>query len=549
MTSNNFNTSFIPKDNMSRTFGKQTVSVYPEIDNTMSHAEKSYAFMVTKSALEATTIRYDQKLQILASITRTGPLVGVLQSKFLAIANTEIHKVGNFSVLAYHGRNGVTMPVTLPNGHLRPTNRATAAQRREADILYAKLTCDLRFTEAGPENATAHPFTYFVRLPNEDRTVTNSTGGELQLSTFHGPDDWSRSVTDQSAMNDILESPQAYDGPFTLTPPAITDLLSAAVIQSTDLDLRQIALSASWPSITKSVFKQLCPNLDRDPIAVIQSIHQVTKDAQRQEVHQTVQQYFTSLQNMANFLPTDIDWAIDITQHFWTHLKDHVRVQMQSDRFVHNSAGSRRDPFNQLMNLQAAFAAATIAEDTLSHYQRIAKDTVQSSLTLATGVDGVWIGKSVAKDTMEKYDPDRKPRNPCWGCGSPDHSFTNRKTVTCPNKDKPGVIEKAAKAHKEFNECLAAKKKAAKSGRDRSDKSTLISQLKNLTSDQIKTLLLDNNESPTKKRCQGATGIQTFCVVFEAKEDSATIPRLPILVECNLPHISLPISHDPEMKF
>jgi hypothetical protein len=48
--------------------------------------------MITKSLLEATTIPYDQKLQILASITRTGPRVGVLQAQFLAIANTEIYK-------------------------------------------------------------------------------------------------------------------------------------------------------------------------------------------------------------------------------------------------------------------------------------------------------------------------------------------------------------------------------------------------------------------------------------------------------------------------
>jgi hypothetical protein len=177
MTSFSFNTSFIPKDNVSRTFGKHTVSVYPEIENTMSHAEKSYAYMVTKSALEATTIPYDQKLQILVSITRTGPLVGVLQSKFLAIANDEIYKVGNFSVLAYHGRNGVTiLPATLPNGDLRPTSGTTNALRCQPGILYAKLTCDLHFTEADPENITAHPFTYFVRLPNEILTVTNSTG-------------------------------------------------------------------------------------------------------------------------------------------------------------------------------------------------------------------------------------------------------------------------------------------------------------------------------------------------------------------------------------
>jgi hypothetical protein len=180
-----------------------------------------------------------------------------------------------------------------------------------------------------------------------------------------------------------------------------------------------------------TVFKQICPDLDRDPIAVIQSIHQVTKDAQGQEVHQTLQQYFTSLQNMAHFLPNDTGWAINIAQHFWTHPKDDVRVQMQSDGFIHKSSVSRHDRFSQKMNLQAAFASASFSEDTLSRYQRIAKETVQSSgLTLATGVDGVWIHKSVAENTMEKYDSSRKKRNPCWGCGSLDHSFANHITVT-----------------------------------------------------------------------------------------------------------------------
>jgi hypothetical protein len=96
--SSEFNTVFVPKENVSRTFRKQTVSVYPEIQSTVSRAENSYAFMGTKSALEATTIPFDQKLQIFAGVTRTGPLVGVLQAKFISIANAEIYKVGNFSV-------------------------------------------------------------------------------------------------------------------------------------------------------------------------------------------------------------------------------------------------------------------------------------------------------------------------------------------------------------------------------------------------------------------------------------------------------------------
>jgi hypothetical protein len=43
--------------------------------------------------------------------------------------------------------------------------------------------------------------------------------------------------------------------------------------------------------------------------------------------------------------------------------------------------------------------------------------------------------------------------------------------------------------------------------------------------------------------------IHTFCVVFKAKADSSTIPRLPNLVESNLPHIYLPIGHNLQMEF
>jgi hypothetical protein len=139
------------------------------------------------------------------------------------------------------------------------------------------------------------------------------------------------------------------------------------------------------------------------------------------EVQQSVVQYFNSLQCITNFLPTNKDWCIDITQHFWTHLLNNIRVQMQANGYVHNSAKSKRDPFSQLMSLQRAFAAATVAKDTLTHFQSITRDNVQSSLTLATNIGNLWVGNSVAEDTMSKYDKDNsneKPIGPCWDCGS-----------------------------------------------------------------------------------------------------------------------------------
>jgi hypothetical protein len=249
------------------------------------------------------------------------------------------------------------------------------------------------------------------------------------------------------------------------------------------------------------------------------------------------------------FLAKQHFWAIDITQYFWTHLKNNICIQMQLDQFVHNSAGSCCDPnFNQRMSLQAAFSATTIAKDTLPHSQRIAEDTVQSSIALATGVDGVcWIGNSITRDIMTRYGKihagDAVAQTRALQIAKPSHAP--------PKASKSGVlVKRAAKAHKEFNEYLAAKKKIAKSGpMHRYDNSNLVSQLKSsLTSDQIRSLLSNSDESPTKKRHQGPTDIQTFLgqrallrYYFKTPHFSQKQPT---------PHISLPtIGHDLQMKF
>jgi hypothetical protein len=63
--------------------------------------------------------------------------------------------------------------------------------------------------------------------------------------------------------------------------------------------------------------------------------------------------------------------------------------------------------------------------------------------------------------------------------------------------------------------------------------------------DQLKVLLSDTTESASKKPRHD---IHSFVVVLEAATAKA-MPRIPITVESNLPHISLPIGHDPETKF
>ncbi len=440
--------SFVPKENVPRTFGRQTVYVYPELAPDMSYSEKSYGFMVTKSALEAAGIPFDQMLQILAGITRTAPLVSVLQSKFINFAKNAIHQAGNFEVLSYHGRNGRIMNnVTLDNGNLKPTGDQTGANRRPAGIMYAKLSCDVLFAEINPTNTSAYPFSYFIRLPTETRIVLNNQGNDTNLNTFHGADHW-HSTTDQTIVDAVWDHPKSYRKPFTLKPPEITDVNADAELESTNGLLDKIAQEAAWPTITSKVFTQLCPNVVEDHAAVIQSIHQVTKDTQGDTVTLTVESYFTSVQRMTNFLPKDAgDWSIDVTQHFQSHLREDIRSEMKSNSYMYNAALALKDPYSQLMNLQACYGQASIAETSVNRVRKIAQDEVSNYSFNAQ------IHKSVAEGTIERYTVK------CWGCDQTGHSFANKQgRITCPNKDKPGVQDRAAKARKDFNERLQKRK-------------------------------------------------------------------------------------------
>jgi hypothetical protein len=71
-------------------------------------------------------------------------------------------------------------------------------------------------------------------------------------------------------------------------------------------------------------------------------------------------------------------------------------------------------------------------------------------------------------------------------------------------------------------------------------------QIKALLADQLRLLVLGVNESPSKNLSATSTPPlwSLRLAVFEKNPS-----RIPISVESNLPHISLPIGHDPQTKF
>jgi hypothetical protein len=110
---------------------------------------------------------------------------GILELTTFRVQSSSIFKRLTFSTMSCKIIEPSSIP-SLPPSLQPPSTFAlfpgtTNALRHQSRIMYAKLTCDLRFTKADPNNITAHPFTYFVCLPNDSCTITNSAGAKLQL--------------------------------------------------------------------------------------------------------------------------------------------------------------------------------------------------------------------------------------------------------------------------------------------------------------------------------------------------------------------------------
>jgi hypothetical protein len=493
-----YNTVFIPKSLVTRMYDRQSVEMYPTIEVDWPKPEKNYAFMTNSAALDAQTFSYSLKIQAMASSTGTEPLVGIMRAKFRSVAEAQVYQAGCFDVVSYHTSNGMSiMDAHTETLQLKACNNANNADRRPSGIMYAKLICNLSFTAADPSNGRTIPFTYFVRLPVEIRTVQNGNGNDIELNTFHGPNDWASSL-DQTVIDSVLRSPSAFGEPFDLEPPAI-DNRNPAVIVSTKHKLHSTAMEAAYASILPKVFEQICPGVDNDPIKIITALRQSSMDNKGENVTLSIKQFHSNLLNVKNFLSNSADaiWPVDITQHFVTHLLNDITEQMHANGYNHNAQTARKDPFGQIMTLSTAFTAATNAETQLARVRKITTDQIKSSMTLHSKVD-VKAHASTAESTIQEYSSrpsGQRFERACWGCGSKDHAYAKGKEIICPNKDKPGVAEAAAKNFQGYRDRRAVdtkKRKALKAKESGGTKSflagLLYDQVKSLSANQLSVL-------------------------------------------------------------
>jgi uncharacterized Zn finger protein (UPF0148 family) len=145
---------------------------------------------------------------------------------------------------------------------------------------------------------------------------------------------------------------------------------------------------------------------------------------------------------------------------------------------------------------------------------------------------------SVAEKTIQRYQP-----RECWGCGSPDHVYSDKTGKSfCPRASKAEVKAKFDATRKDFQERRKARTKKfsekRKSSNSNNISTVLATLLQELDADQIKALLA--NKKP-KIEAGSNKDFVTFSTFLCLPADLASKPLLPISVDTNLPHFSLPV--------
>jgi hypothetical protein len=123
-------------------------------------------------------------------------------------------------------------------------------------------------------------------------------------------------------------------------------------------------------------------------------------------------------------------------------------------------------------------------------------------------------------------------------------------SVTCPNKDKPGVQETAAKAREDCNDRLKKKRKESSKKRSHGTFHTGVlnglnqDMISRLSGDQLKALLTVKTDDGTdaEKKAKNSEKSVSFCVdVACLVSNDNSKPLLPITIDVNLPHTALAI--------
>lgn len=300
---NQSKSSFAPKKMIPVTLNKTTVYLYPTLSNTMNVNKRTHRFTVTKNALAVTpSVPWKTKLECLKQQTNSVSTVDVIASCYTNHSNKFITCVANLNIQSYHGSNGnvINNCIDPTTGHLKPLNRVTDTNCCLNGIKYAKVSTNLDFSMINFEYTTNHPFSFYIDLLIQSRTVQNESNRNVEITTFVRAADWLHE--NQVQFDNVFNHVRSSKKPFNLKKPEF-DGDANIDIQSSMNAVEEISLKASWEEATRSIYREICPVSVSDPITALQNICQtVTNPDTGEIISSSVMDYYNAIKQVSEFL-------------------------------------------------------------------------------------------------------------------------------------------------------------------------------------------------------------------------------------------------------
>lgn len=559
---------FAPRDLLQVPIGRHFATLYPVIDPSMPVYERAHAFQVNKTAIMELPVDLSMKLNALGSQLNASASVEGIKADWMFEFSSNWMNPARMTILSFHNTEGTPIRNTVTaadSAVLKPIVDGPAAANRRADVKFVRVQLNLDFAHLvtiQPPGLTTLKVDYYIQLP-QNTVMFNDGINPVELTTYTGPADL-RTLTLDQMRTDILE-PCLQDSPVLLRPSdfnlrtARTD--SNEIMELVTTNIMKLAL----PQIFASLFNDLCPNYSDQPHAAVEHIRQTYHDADGTSVTSNVHSYYQRMMNAARPFVASHTFPVSICNRFIDGLDPRLLPGFRK-AYPQYSDVQRLDGSHQRRTMTLLLKAATQAEDDYRATQQIARDAVVGQAFYTTvgspplSSSSATAFPSQAETTLAKYQspgassPTSTPRRKleCFGCGQAhawgkrDENDKKSYIIVCPNKDKPGVMEKAKKQLEEFRARMQRNKSGSSSSGSRTKRKNInsvdFSELNDEAKERIKRQVLAEVHTSTTAAPSNAAATSSPHRVFLMEAvtlANTTRQTLPVTIEQTLPHITL----------
>ena len=554
------NSMFIPKRLEPVKYEGKTLQAYPFTGSDAPPAERIYALQCNRKAAENAFLGPQQVIAFYASRLDLDSQARIAMSQWTGRINQQWNDPARLTVLGYYEENGTLLnnAIDPATGVLRPITDGTAVTRRPAGVRFAKVRLAIDYSDIiqGGVPCTVN-LDFYLKLPQGDIQFTTPAG---VVETRHTCNiDGNPFGLDRDAFRDQVLIPTATNGPIDILPPRITG--HACRIDESDIIqlLQRQVLTVGADSIFASLREVMAPGYAATAHATVEKIKMAFTDSSGNTHTLTVQEYYNGiLQGSISFLEDDV-YQYNVANHFVLHLESSLRDKFMQKCTEHLTFSDlSRDA--QMRQLSKYLVIATQCERDMKATQKIVTNTMNNAhaflgnILSALGVEitdqGVLsTNLSAAERTLAKYQQTGPKEEivqmvrECWGCRGTDHAWRDRKSkkILCPNKDKPGVAERAKQMHEQYLEKNAerrgfipkAKIKFSQLSKDQKEaaKKRFLAEIAHVpASDTTASTDVSSVTAPTAPRSYPA---------YLIAATTPGKPHLPISVNPQLPHINV----------